>query len=135
MIKYRAGYKYQLHADYSIQTDIIPVSEVNEAFIKLSLSGELTVLQGYAWDGVSGIAIDTRNSMRASLVHDALYQLMRFEQVSAAQYKDQADRLFEKICVDDGVTSFVARVYYLVLKYLGEPGTKPTAKREVREAP
>jgi hypothetical protein len=33
--------------------------------------------KGYAWNGPSGPTLDTRNFMRGSLVHDALYQLMR----------------------------------------------------------
>ena len=37
----------------------------------------MSVQKDYAWDGPSGPTIDTRNSLRASLVHDVLYQAMR----------------------------------------------------------
>ena len=39
----------------------------------------MIVEKDYAWDGPSGPTIDTSNSMRASLVHDVLYQAMREE--------------------------------------------------------
>ena len=45
--------------------------------MSLNESGCLQIAAGYAWDGASGPTIDTRNSMIASLVHDALYQLIR----------------------------------------------------------
>ena len=37
----------------------------------------LYISKGYSWDGPSGPAIDTPDWIKASLVHDALYQLIR----------------------------------------------------------
>lgn len=38
---------------------------------------QIVIDAGYAWDGASGVAIDTPSFMRASLIHDGLYQLIR----------------------------------------------------------
>ena len=81
-IKYRSGYKYWLAEEYQVKVSIIPENNVpkdktTKSFIELTTDGVLTIKKGYAWDGPSGPTLDTKNSMRASLFHDALYQLMR----------------------------------------------------------
>jgi len=45
--------------------------------LKADSDGGLLIKAGYSWDGPSGSAIDTKNFMQGSLVHDALYQLLR----------------------------------------------------------
>ncbi len=76
-IRYRSGYKYQLVDDYSVKVRVKPDENISTEFIALDKDGVLKMNQGYAWDGPSGPTIDTKNFMRGSLVHDALYQLMR----------------------------------------------------------
>ncbi len=72
-------YKYQLMADYILQIDIKPIQNIELKFLSLSSEGALPIKKFYAWDGPSGPTIDTRDFMRGSLVHDALYQLMRLD--------------------------------------------------------
>lgn len=134
-IKYRSGYKYQLASNYSIKTNIKPKKKVNQKFITLTKNGNLTVLDGYAWDGPSGPVLDTKENIRASLVHDAFYQLMRLRHLTAKRHKDKADKLFERMCVQDGVPRITARIYYLGLKMGGKPSTDPKNKKKVRRAP
>lgn len=134
-IKYRSGYKYQLHEDYSIKTNIKPKKVVDDQFIKLDLAGNLTILSGYAWDGPSGPVIDTEENMRASLVHDAFYQLMRQKRLTQKSNKDKADKLFKKMCIKDGVPSAIAHAYYLGLKVGGKPNTEPKNKKKIHSAP
>ena len=83
-IKYKEiqNYKYEVAERYSIQTEIKPEKDIYEPdedypYIALLKDGTLSISPGYEWDGASGIAVDTKNFMRGSLVHDALYQLMR----------------------------------------------------------
>ncbi|GMQ83853.1 MAG: hypothetical protein BMS9Abin06_0597 [Gammaproteobacteria bacterium] len=134
-ITYRGGYKYQLASDYSIKITIKPKKNVSGRFIKLDTKGNLTVVDGYAWDGPSGPVEDTHENMRASLVHDALYQLMRNKYLTAKQYKDKADKLFKKICIEDGVPRITAQIYYLGLKLGGKPSTDPKNKKKIHRAP
>ena len=134
-IKYRGGYKYQLAADSSVATNIKPKADIATKFITLSKAGKLTVLEGYAWDGPSGPVQDTRLNMRASLFHDALYQLMRKKKLTRKVNKDKADKLFRKICVEDGVPKLVAKAYYLGLQLGGKPATDPKNQKKVRTAP
>ncbi|MEM7017155.1 MAG: DUF1353 domain-containing protein, partial [Pseudomonadota bacterium] len=103
-IKYRSGYKHQLAEDYTLQTPIKPKNSIETKFIAMDTSGVLTIREGYTWDGVSGPVVDTNNNLRASLVHDALYQLMRHAELSAEGNKNKADKLFHKLCKEDGVS-------------------------------
>jgi len=134
-IEYRNGYKYQLASDYSIKTTIKPKQDVDTQFIKMDTDGSLTVKSGYAWDGPSGPVVDTEDNMRASLIHDALYQLMRHRKLTAKEHKEKADKLFKKICIQDGVPKETAHVYYLGLKIGGKPSTDPKNKKRIFEAP
>ena len=73
--------------------------------------------------------------MRASLIHDALYQLMRYKKLTAKDHKDKADKIFKKICIEDGVSRAIAHTYYLGLKVGGKPATDPKNKKKIHQAP
>ncbi len=134
-IKYRSGYKYQLADDYHLKTSIKPTGDIDQKFIALDKKGNLVVKNGYAWDGPSGPVFDSRTNLRASLVHDALYQLMRKKKLSRTKYKDKSDKLFQKICVQDGEAPATARFWYLGLKAFGKPASDPKNARKTKRAP
>lgn len=134
-IRYRSGYKYQLATSYSMPITIKPKKDITIEFIELDTKGTLTIKAGYAWDGPSGPVVDTKENMRASLVHDALYQLMRLKKVSATAYKDRADKIFKSICIKDGIPKKIASAYYLGLKLGGKPATDPKNKKKIHRAP
>ena len=134
-IRYRADYKYQLANDYSISISIKPKSNIDTNFISLDVYGKLLVKKGYAWDGPSGPVIDTDENMRASLVHDALYQLMRNEYLVTRTHRKAADQLFKDICKEDGVSNWWASVYYKALRKYGKPAASPQNKKKIHRAP
>jgi hypothetical protein len=78
----------------------------------------LTILEGYCWDGASGPTIDTESTMRASLVHDVLYQMILNDQLSK-KYRKKVDKIFYKICVEDGMNKIRAIYYYWALRLFG----------------
>lgn len=103
-IAYRSGYKYQLEYDYRHALwNVLPqVGETGNKYVTASNGGFLLIRAGYAWDGASGPTIDTKSTMRASLVHDALYQLIREGYLPADDltYK-LADAELRRILVED----------------------------------
>ena len=116
-IKYKEGYKYQLAEMYSFQTGI--VGEVtNSGYVSLDLDGTLNIMPGYAWDGASGPAFDTLNFRRGTLVHDALYQLIR-EGLIGIQHRRAADRLLHSICREDGMSAIRAWWVYQGVRFGG----------------
>lgn len=78
----------------------------------------LVAYVGYSWDGASGPTIDTETSMRASLVHDILYQCIE-EGLLPYEFRKRADKEFRKICLADGMGRFRAWYYYRVLRLFG----------------
>jgi len=134
-IAYNDGYKYQLKRDYSQQIDINPNHHIDNDFITLTVTGLLTTKKGYAWDGPSGPTIDTPNFMRGSLVHDALYQLMRESALDKDQNRDSADRLLQKICSEDGMSKIRAWWVYQCVHKFGDPSADPANKRPETWAP
>ncbi len=134
-IRYRSDYKYQLAEGYEMTISIKPKSDIKTEFIDLDTDGKLTVKKGYAWDGPSGPVKDTVENMRASLVHDALYQLMRNKELSTRTHRKAADQEFKDICKADGVSNFRASVYYKGLRKFGKPAASPQHKKKIVRAP
>jgi hypothetical protein len=73
--------------------------------------------------------------MRASLVHDAFYQLMRRKKLSRKDYRNKADKLFPKMCRQDGVSKKMALAYYWGLKLGGGPAADPKNAKVIHTAP
>lgn len=112
-------YKYQLNKVYTFQSSILPGDDLLSDFVDLKSNGLLEIKKHYAWDGASGPALDTKTILRGSLVHDALYQLLSLELLDR-KYKDDIDRLFQKICRVDGMSRFRAWYVYLAVHYFGK---------------
>lgn len=127
-------YKYQLMDDYTIQTDIKPVKDIDPKlakFLSLSSNGVLTIRKFYAWDGPSGPTIDTRDFMRGSLVHDALYQLMRLGVLDYKVHRKRADEILREICLQDGMCSLRAWYVYQALHLFADGNARPRKELEV----
>lgn len=135
-IQYKKGYKYQTTSDYAQQTDFKLPSAITSSsgFITLGAEGFLLIRQGYAWDGPSGPTIDTLNFMRGSLVHDALYQLMR-EKLIAQRFKIPADELLHQMCRTDGMCSLRAAWVLKGLEIGGDDATRPANRKKIHTAP
>lgn len=115
-------YKYQttrvmeftLKHDYGV--------EVNGYYIDL-IGNKLRIARGYAWDGASGPTWDTKSSMRASLVHDALYQLIRENKIPMRDRR-KADSELVKVAVADGMWKWRAKAWSKALKHFGKSAAK-----------
>ncbi|MFO7558631.1 MAG: DUF1353 domain-containing protein [Desulfobacterales bacterium] len=136
-ITYKGGYKYQLKQDYTLDIPIKPRADLkpDHGFIILSRNGSLFIKNGYAWDGPSGPALDTQNFMRGSLVHDALYQLMREGYLDHRIYREKADRLLQQHCKEDGMISIRAWWVYQGVRFGGGLAADPDLNRPIRHAP
>lgn len=133
LITYKSGYRYQLHDDYTVAIDMRPDADIVMRFIELTTGGTLTIKKGYAWDGPSGPAVDTCNFMRGSMVHDALYELMRYEKLDRTQCKEKADQIMKDLCREDGMSQLRAWWVHKGVDWFGGLATK--RGRPVRQAP
>jgi hypothetical protein len=137
-ISYTEGnYKYQLTKEYSVNIGVNPETDVSVAgFITLTKEGQITINKGYSWDGPSGTAVDTLNFMRGSLVHDALYQLIRNKKLEPRkQYRKKADELLRKNCREDGMSAKRAKLVYRGVRMFGNSATSPKKTKKERHAP
>ncbi len=125
-IKYRniQKYKYQLLEPCVVETGVYPAKGVVTRFLTLVRNGNLTIYSGYAWDGPSGPTIDTKSFMRGSLVHDALYQLIRDGHLDY-DFKDVADDLLRQICLEDGMYKWRAWYVHKAVRVFGWFAIKP----------
>ncbi len=130
-------YKYQLMDDYLIDIDLHPTEDIIEpppprqTYIRLEKSGRLTIFKFYAWDGPSGPTIDTKNFMRGSLVHDAMYQLMRQGRIDR-DHREFADYLLRVICLEDGMSAFRAWYVHAAVRLFGASAAKPCEEDEYK---
>ena len=138
-IRYRSGYKYQLAEDYQVKVSIIPEKDVpaddaTKAFLELRKDGTLIMKTGYAWDGPSGPTIDTPSFMRGSLVHDALYQLLRSEDIGQ-EWRDEADEELRRIWREDGMSRICSNWVHWAVKKFGKMAADPASRKEIHKAP
>jgi len=134
VIRYRNGYAYQLVESCQMLVNIHPPEDIVTEWVLLNGEGFLSILRGYAWDGPSGPMPDTSDSMRGSLAHDALYQLMREGRLDA-RYRDVADKLLREICIEDGMGHPMAELVYQAVHIFGDPYADPASEKPVIEAP
>lgn len=124
-IKYKAGYKYQLQENYSVTIPIKPATDIITEYITLTAQGLLFLKEGYAWDGPSGPTVDTLNFMRGSLLHDALYQLMREGRLDRNLHRETADQILRDTCLEDGMWSFRAWYVYQAVRLFARESADP----------
>jgi len=134
-IAYKGGYKYQLKEDYVTETRITPPTPIQTEYIALTSQGRISIKRGYAWDGPSGPTIDTLNFMRGSIVHDALYQLIREGHLEEGKYREPADRLLQKMCIEDGMSKLRAWWVYQGVRLGGGPAVDPAHDKPLTWAP
>ena len=133
-MKYRKGYKYQLAEN---ETFILPIEifgDIKTEFAELSKAGVFVIRAGYAWDGPSGPTIDTKNSMRGSLVHDALYQLMRQGHLGD-NCREIADDFLYDVLVADGMNKLRAWFWWRGVRRAAGFAADPKNIKKVYVAP
>ncbi|RLC38845.1 hypothetical protein DRH27_01295 [Candidatus Falkowbacteria bacterium] len=128
-MKYReiANYKYQLMEELTYPVswpDSLNPSDDDFVFVK---DGKLILREHYAWDGstvpakglfaVVGWNAD-KFCNKASVIHDALYQLMRAGRLDR-NHKNFADRLYRSLCISGGMSRWQADLRFWALQKFG----------------
>lgn len=135
-IWYRSiSYKYELVSDYACSVSPVapPQHAAVDCYLEISPSGFMAFRNGYQWDGPSGPTIDTPSSLRASLVHDGLYQLMR-EGLLDHRWRREADRLFFRILREDGMPWWRRFLWWRAVRRFAARAIEPRIDR-VKVAP
>lgn len=112
--------RFKLTEDCSVTVGVTPDYSINTDFINLGKDGDLVIKKGYAWDGLPGLVLHTKNIRRGSVVRDALYQLMRNQHLSNG-WRTAADMEFKRFCIEDGCSKF--RAWFLHRQLRSENST------------
>lgn len=136
-IRYQEGFGYVLHEPYSLDLSAYGFQPIiharsGNAWVSIDEHSVLRIAATYAWDGDSGPARTTRASLRASLVHDALYQLIRLGVLRPTE-KHLADRVYRDILRENRMWPPRTRWRGLALRLFGANAL--TRERPVLEAP
>jgi len=131
-MKYRSGYKYQLAETATYLTRMRPPETISTDYALLNTHGKLTIHKGYAWDGASGPTWDTDATMAPSLVHDALYQLLR-EGWLDPEDRLAADEELEAMLEERGVWWWRRRLWFRALRGFGSSAADPESVKKVYE--
>jgi hypothetical protein len=132
-VKYRKGYKYQLHETFFHVLPFAPEKDIVTEYIKFNTDGVMCIAKGYAWDGASGPTIDDDTNMTPSLVHDAGYQLMR-EGLLPSSCRKLFDKALEHMCEERGMSDLRADYWYAGVHIFAADAAKPQ-QVEIFEAP
>ena len=126
------GYKYELMAAIKVEIELPDVTLSNNAinpYIRLR-NGVLTVKKHYCWDGSSvpfkkytpkWLWDSDKFCKTASLIHDALCQLMR-EDLLFKGYKPYIDYLYRVMIIKNGMSKWQANLRCLALRKFGDKG-------------
>jgi len=116
-------YKFQLTSDYW-HVMRLPLKFVGPQTDHIAYGGGvLLISKGYCWDGPSGPTVDTVDALQASLVHDALYQLIR-EGFLPQSFRREADAELYKIARREGMPLWRAAYWYVGLRFFGWTATR-----------
>lgn len=132
-IKYRKGYDYQLSENAAFHTSICPPITIKSDFLSLDSEGGLTILAGYAWDGASGPTLNSDSSMTPSLVHDALYQLMREGRLHP-EWRKEADEQLYRMLRQRGMSWVRAKSWLAGVRWFAGGAATPGDTKKVFEA-
>lgn len=121
-------YRYVVTEDYSVRVGIFPRwGTTGNAFVALTRDGVLHIRAGYAWDGASGIAINTPNSRTPSCIHDALYGLTR-EGLLDQSLRREIDNVFFAALIACGMWVGRAFMWWAAVRLFGTSYARRYAK-------
>lgn len=118
-MRYKSGYRYKLDEAYLYRLPFsVPNATVRDGWVVV-INNQLAIANGYAWDGAStGLPWTPKKWLRPSLLHDALYQLIR-EGLLHMDFRKDADEVFFRLLRENRVNIAVATVAYWAVRLLG----------------
>jgi len=128
------GYKFGTLEIEKIKVDLPNGKQdsLSNAYRWLTLKGGvLTIRKGYAWNGssvplkqwTSWLWDSDKYCKKASLIHDALCQLMR-EGILSKIHKEYADTLYREMCIEGGMGEKEADIRFWCLRRFPNKGIR-----------
>ena len=110
---------YQLAKPYMFETLIRQDRRVEMPFCSIDVDGQARLEAGFCWDGASGPAVQTKDTMRNSAEHDCKYRLIR-EGLLTMSCREIADQELKETGELDGMSDFRAEAFCLAVDKFGQ---------------
>lgn len=123
-MKYKSGYKYVLAETFGVK---IPLRGyfAHTNFITLDNQGNLIIKDNYAWDGATMFP-DLECVRRASLIHDALCQLIRLGLLPEHSLNEVHNVMktivqedIDYMVLEEGAYQYISEIMYIGLSLAG----------------
>lgn len=112
-------YKYEMLEDWTHNLNCFHIYKNKYICLKCE---RIIVKKGFRWDGASGFP-DSKKVLRASLIHDAFYQVIRedwsLKKNEKQSLKSYADLIFKEICIEDNTHNAIAFWLHRAVKRFG----------------
>lgn len=131
---YREVGKYRFETLEAYTFSVAGLPDIDTEYITIR-SGRITIAPRYAWDGATGWPKKLKHPkclIQSSLVHDAIYQLMREGKIDRKKWRKYADRMLQLISIEDGMNVVLAAIVYRVVRIAGKKSTMPEKKHRGR---
>lgn len=109
-------WKYRLTGELQLTTTVRGYSCMTR-YITLWDDGRLILREGYAWNGATNCP-DTKEIMRGSAGHDALYQLIAIGAIPDTM-RFRADHDLYNWCKEDGMSELLANAVLSAVRAFG----------------
>lgn len=122
-IKYKHGFKFYLAEDFSLRIDGLPDANVLPLYKMSMANGTLTISKGYMWDK----GFRDKRFVRATLVQEALYQLIRLGYLPY-EWRSKSNAIYFGLLVEDGVPKPIAWMMKKWVDVFGNVAANKTRK-------
>ncbi len=122
------GYKYDVKFSITYLLPELKHIIFENDYLRLK-DGVLDIEKGYAWDGASGPTWDDKTNYRSSLVHDALYQILREADILHPKIiRLYADKLLRDMSIEDGGNKFRYKIWFNMVQLFAKRSSTPRQK-------
>lgn len=114
-------YQFQVAENTELElVNVLPEVDFDWFHVK---GNKISIREGYTWDGASGPTIDTKGTIKASLIHDCLYQAMRLGLIDGSNRK-VADKELRDQMIKAGCWKIRAWTWYLAVRLFAASSAK-----------
>jgi hypothetical protein len=118
-IAYTHADKFVLGKDAIFKLSFAPQYTVDTSYARFTPDGVLIVKRGFLWSA-NFPAMNTENTRPASLVHDALYELIKDGHLPRKPFKNLADMVMRDVLLECGILDARAWAWYMAVQIGGD---------------
>lgn len=116
--KLAGEYTFEFADEFGLSLRADPQGTHNPQALYTITETTLTAREGFKWDGASGPVLQTKNSIRATLVHDIMCEAIA-DGAFLPSSRANADLILLELLLADGMSKYRANAWYTVVDAFG----------------